>query len=148
AVLDTPEALQVLEELRDLVAEGAIPAESLSTHPESAIEAFQEGRTAYFESGITRFSVLQENAPELYEAVSVAPPIQGGDWVVAHGLAIAAATDAPAAAVEFAAPVTNGANRLAVAKESSVFPSRLDSLADAYFPAAGNAAEDEARATI
>lgn len=148
AVLDTPEALQVLEELRDLVAEGAIPAESLSTHPESAIEAFQEGHTAYFESGITRFSVLQENAPELYESVSVAPPLQGGDWVVAHGLAVAADTDAPAAAVEFALHVTNGANQLALAKESSVFPSHLESLADTYFTEPGTAPEDEARATI
>lgn len=148
AEVDTPEALELLDLLRELVREGVIPAESLSTHPDSAIEAFQEGETAFFESGITRFSVLAENAPELYETISVAPPLKGGDWVVAHGLAVPVDTEHPAAALEFSKFVTNGINQLELAKQSSVFPSHLSSLEDAYFTQPGEAPEDEARAVV
>jgi len=150
AVVDTPEALQLVEELAVLYETGGIPADSMTAQPRSEIETFQEGGAAYFDTGPSRVAIIEENAPDTFEALAVSEGLESeaeGAWVVAHGLAVPTTSEHQAAALEFARFVTNPENQLALAEESTVFPSAVEALEEPFFTDSGDGPEDEARAT-
>lgn len=150
AVVDTPEALQLVEELAVLYENGGIPADSMTAQPRSEIETFQEGGAAYFDTGPSRVAIIEENAPDTFEALVVSEGLESqadGAWVVAHGLAVPTTSEHQAAALEFARFVTNAQNQLALAEESTVFPSAVEALEEPFFTDSGDGPQDEARAT-
>lgn len=149
AVVDTPEALELVEQLRDLYEVGGIPADALTAQQRSEIETFQEGRTAYLNTGPSRLGIVAENAPETYEVVEVGEPLRSEDagaWLVAHGLAVPTTSANQATALAFARFVANAENQLALAQQSSVFPSNSGALEDPFFAEPGDSVEERARA--
>lgn len=149
AVVNTPEALSVVESLAELYENGGIPKDSMTAQPRSEIESFQDGEVAFFETGPSRIAIIEENAPEVFDNLAVAEPLEStgrGAWVVAHGLAVAETSEHKAAALEFARFVTSAEKQLELAKESTVFPSNNEALKDAFFTDSDGSAEDEGRA--
>ena len=141
AVVDTPEAVQFVATLAELYDSGGIPTDSVTARQRSEIETFQEGQTAYLEAGGSRLGIIEENAPEVFETLAVDKPL--GDaasttWVVAHGVAVPKSSENQATALAFATFLTSAENQLALAQQSSVFPSTLASLEDPFFAAAGD----------
>src|SRR5690625_858576 len=149
AVVNTPEALEIVESLAELYENGGIPKDSMTAQPRSEIESFQDAEVAFFETGPSRIAIIEENAPEVFDALAIAEPLEStgkGAWVVAHGLAVSDNSEHKAAALEFARFVTSADQQLALAKESTVFPSNNEALEDPFFTDSDGSAEDEGRA--
>lgn len=149
AIVNTPEALEIVEDLAELYENGGIPKDSMTAQPRSEIESFQEGRVAFFETGPSRIAIIEENAPEVFDALAIAEPLESsgeGAWVVAHGVAVSEESEHKAAALEFARFVTSAEKQLDLAQESTVFPSNNEALDDAFFTDSDGSAEEEGRA--
>ncbi|GAA5122426.1 sugar ABC transporter substrate-binding protein [Haloechinothrix salitolerans] len=138
AVVNTPAAVAFVKSLAELQESGGIPADTVSAQQRSEIETFQEGGTAYLETGGSRLKIIEENAPAIYQQIGLGRPLGvtgKGTWLVTHGVAVPKASKNPATAVAFAKFLTSSANQLALAKRSSVFPSTTASLDDPFFQA-------------
>lgn len=149
AVVNTPEAVDFLQTLADLYKSGGIPADSVTAAQRSEIETFQEGGTAYLETGPSRLKIIQQNAPDLFTSLAVDEPLgedAGNTWVVAHGLAVPTTSKNQATALAFAKYLTSSDSQLALAQQSSVFPSTAASLEDDFFTAAPTDLATQARA--
>ncbi|WP_394618716.1 extracellular solute-binding protein [Lentzea sp. JNUCC 0626] len=149
AVVRTPEAIAFVESLAKLQKSGGIPADAVSAQQRGEIETFQEGQTAYLETGGSRLKIIQQNAPAVYARTTLTKPLAvngKGTWVVAHGVAVPKASKNLPTAVAFAKFLTSADNQLALAKQSSVFPSTAKSLEDAFFTAEGGDLVAQARA--
>lgn len=148
AVLNTAEAEDAVERLHGLYQDGGIPADSITAQDRSEIEAFQEGELAYLPAGPNRLSIIEENAPDLVDDLTVTTPVtnaEGEAWIVSHGLAVPTTSENPATAVEFARFVSNPENQLALSGESVVFPSTPEALEDPFFTESDGGLEDEGR---
>ncbi|MFI5731764.1 ABC transporter substrate-binding protein [Kribbella sp. NPDC051587] len=138
AKVNTPEAQKFVAALAELYKAGGIPPDSVSAKERSEIETFSDAKSAYLEAGGSRLKIIKQNSPAVYGEVAVGKPL--GDaakrtWVVAHGLAVPKKSANAATALAFAKFVTSADNQLALGKQSSVFPSTLASLNDAFFTA-------------
>ncbi|WBQ06077.1 ABC transporter substrate-binding protein [Kribbella sp. CA-293567] len=136
AVVNTPEAVAFVQKLAELYKTGGIPRDSITAKDRSEIETFSEGKTAYLESGGSRLKIIKENSPATFAEVAVGKPL--GDatkrtWLVAHGLAVPKSSGNLPTALAFAKFLTSAENQLALAKQSSVFPSTTSSLQDPFF---------------
>lgn len=141
AIVNTPEAVQFVATLAELYESGGIPEDSVTARQRSEIETFQEGQTAYLESGGSRLAIIEENSPEVFETLAVDKPlgdVAGTTWLVAHGVAVPKSSENQATALAFAKFLTAADNQLALAQQSSVFPSTLASLDDPFFSASGD----------
>lgn len=139
AAVNTPEAVAFVESLARLQKSGGIPADTVSAQQRGEIETFQQGATAYLETGGSRLKIIQQNAPAVFSQIALGKPLGvagKGTWVVAHGVAVPNTSKNAATAVAFAKFLTSPATQLALAKVSSVFPSTTSSLDDPYFTAA------------
>ncbi|WP_129665573.1 ABC transporter substrate-binding protein [Phytoactinopolyspora endophytica] len=149
AVLDTPEAVAFLQRLADLYASGGIPADTVTAQQRSEIETFQEGSTAYLESGPSRVQIIEENAPDLIPSVAIEKPLGATSetsWIVAHGIAVPGTSENQATAMAFAEFLTSPESQLDFAKQSSIFPSTAASLEDPFFTAEPTDLATQARA--
>ncbi|WP_165949304.1 ABC transporter substrate-binding protein [Kribbella turkmenica] len=141
AVVNTPEAEQFVAKLAALYRSGGIPKDSVSAKQRSEIETFSDGKTAYLESGGSRLKIIQQNSPAVYAQVGVGKPLGDASsrtWLVAHGIAVPKKSGNLPTALAFAKFLTSAENQLALAKQSSVFPSTTTSLADPFFTAGGS----------
>ncbi|WP_216207175.1 extracellular solute-binding protein [Amycolatopsis aidingensis] len=148
AVVNTPEAVAFIESLAELHRSGGIPADTVSAQQRGEIETFQEGKTAYLETGGSRLKIIEENAPAVYQQITLGKPLgvaDEGTWLVTHGIAVPKASENLPTAVAFAKFLTSSANQLALAKQSSVFPSTTAALDDAFFQAKPTDLVTEAR---
>ncbi|MGC0274838.1 ABC transporter substrate-binding protein [Pseudactinotalea sp. Z1739] len=149
AVIDTPEAQDVVERLHALYLNGGIPADSITAEPRSGLEVLSEGQVAFGSGGPNQLRIVDENAPDLLADLEVHPPVvdENDDaWLVAHGLAVPTTSENPATAIEFARFVTNSDNQLLLSNESVVFPSTPDALNQPFFTEAGEDLVDQGRA--
>lgn len=149
AIVDTPEALQLVERLAALYQIGGIPADSMTADIGNEIESFQEGRVAYLDSGPQRAEIIEENAPGTYDSLAVAEGLESeadGAWMRPMGVTVPNSSENQAAALEFALFVTNAENQLGIAEQSAVFPSIVDALEDPFFMDSGGSPEDNGRA--
>lgn len=138
AVVNTPEAEDFLQRLADLYANGGIPADSVTAAQRTEIDTFSQGETAYLETGPSRLKIIGQNAPQVLENLRIAEPLgasKGTTWVVAHGLAVPQSSANAATALAFATFLTSPENQLALAEQSSVFPSTVESLEADFFQA-------------
>lgn len=138
AVVNTPEAVELIGRLAELYAVGGIPADSVTAAQRTEIDTFSQGETAYLETGPSRLKIIGENAPQVLESLKVSEPLgasEGTTWVVAHGLAVSQTSENAATALAFAAFLTSPENQLALAEQSSVFPSTAESLEADFFQA-------------
>ncbi|MBP2479066.1 ABC-type glycerol-3-phosphate transport system substrate-binding protein [Crossiella equi] len=148
AVVRTPEAVSFVDSLAALQKSGGIPVDAVAAQQRNEIETFQEGRTAYLETGGSRLRIIQQNAPSTYARLTLGTPLGAtgrGTWVVAHGIAVPRTSKNLPTAVAFAKFLTSADNQLALAKGSSTFPSTTASLADPFFTAQGTDLVSRAR---
>lgn len=139
AEVNTPTAVAFVNSLAQLQKSGGIPADTVAGQQRDEIETFQEGATAYLETGGSRLKIVQQNAPAVYSQVALGKPLgvaDRGTWLVAHGIAVPKSSKNLPTAVAFAKFLTSPSNQLALAKVSSVFPSTKSSLDDPFFTAA------------
>ncbi|WP_104062380.1 ABC transporter substrate-binding protein [Arthrobacter sp. 4R501] len=149
AVVNTPEAVAFVTELAELYKSGGIPADAVTAKQRSEIATFQQGETAFLETGPSRLKIIQQNAPDVFSSIAVDNPLgeaAGKSWVVAHGLAVPKTSKQQATAVAFAKFMTSPDNQLSLAKQSSVFPSTSESLKDSFFTAPATDLPTESRA--
>ncbi|MGC0144999.1 ABC transporter substrate-binding protein [Pseudactinotalea sp. Z1732] len=149
AVINTPEAQDLVERLHALYLNGGIPADSITAEPRSGLEVLSEGRVAFGSGGPNQLRIVDENAPDLLAQLEVHPPIVDENdeaWLVAHGLAVPTTSENQATAIEFARFVTNSDNQLLLANESVVFPSTPDALNQPFFTEAEDDLVDQGRA--
>lgn len=151
AVINTPEAVEFVEKLAELYKSGGIPQDSVTAAQRSEIDTFGQGDTAYLETGPSRLRILSENAPQVFEQITVGKPLGAADsttWIVAHGLAVPKTSENPATALAFAEYMTSPDVQLALAEQSSVFPSAVDALEDDFFSAEPTDLATEARGIV
>lgn len=151
AVVNTPEAADFLQRLAELYAIGGIPADSVTAAQRTEIDTFSQGEIAYLETGPSRLKIIEENAPQVFEAIEIDKPLgadEGSTWVVAHGLAVAQTSENAATALAFAEFMTAPEQQLALAQQSAVFPSTMSSLEDPFFSAEATDKATEARSIV
>lgn len=142
--LNTPEAAEALQLWVDLLQNDLIPRESITDDHREMVERFSQGETAIIMIAPHMLRLVEENNPEVYANMGVAPGItgsSGANGVDVQSLAIPAATEYPNAALALALFVTNPQTQAAFAKEVGIFPSNLLSYNDEFFSTAeeGNA---------
>jgi ABC-type glycerol-3-phosphate transport system substrate-binding protein len=151
AVVNTPEAADFIGRLAELYASGGIPADSVTAAQRTEIDTFSQGETAYLETGPSRLKIIGQNAPQVLEKLQITEPLgasAGTTWVVAHGLAVPQTSKNAATALAFATFLTSPENQLALAEQSSVFPSTTESLEADFFQAAPTDLATQARQIV
>ena len=149
ATFNTPEAVELVEELRSLYEDGAISPDSVVEGHRQEIEAYQAGNIALFPTGPNFLNIIEENAPDIAAETRVAPQITGPAGVTGMsvmGLMVPESTENPDLAHAFAQFMTNGENQLAFAREVLIFPSIVDALEDPMFTDPDEADADFAEA--
>jgi putative chitobiose transport system substrate-binding protein len=110
----------------DLYRRGLLPREVVSQGYRRAIELYQAGELAQVASGPDFLRNLQTNAPGIAAVTTPHLPLRGatGDTNVAvMNLVVPRNSPLPAAAVDLALFLTNGANQLSFAEAARVLPS-------------------------
>jgi len=140
AEVDTPTSEAYLNELKALYDKHALPSDSIMGQQRSDVQAYQDGNTAFIETGPSRLKLIKQNAPGVFATTGVAPQLTGPagtTWVLAQGLAVPTSSKNKSTALAFAKYVTNAANQLALSKLTVIFPSATAALSDPYFTASG-----------
>lgn len=149
ATFNTPEALRVVKQYKQMFDDGVIPRESLTAEHRRAIDLFKTGKAAFFVSGAQFLLGIKEEAPDMYANVGIGnmPPIppDGRYLVELQNLSVYAKTRHPREATDLALWITNAENQLAFAKIVTILPSAAEALKDPYFSLPGNTPEDRAR---
>lgn len=146
----TPKGAAVLATWAKALRSGAIPQDALAmTHRES-IDRFQGAQTALLAAGPQLLGIVKENAPKLYEGLTVGPALAGASGKVGMGvmnLAIPVTAKAPEEALALGQYVISAENQLAFCKLVPILPSARAALKDPFFRAGPEAPlEDRARA--
>ena len=133
---EEPGAADALQVWVDLIQEGLIPRSSLTDDHRNMIDRFSQGETALVIIAPHLLRLINENNPEVYEQLGVAPGITGSSGASSldvQSLVIAADTPNPNAALALALFVTNPETQAEFSKWAGVFPSNLASYEDPYF---------------
>ena len=136
AAFNTPEGKAVFQYWTDLYQNELLPREVLTQGHAQATQLYQSGETAILTSGAEALSGIASNAPDIAAVTKSAPQISGSTGktnVATMNLVIPRSTDVEAAAIEFAAYVTNNENQLEFAKAANVLPSTVAAAQDSYF---------------
>ena len=131
-----PQAAEALQVWVDLIQNDLIPRSSLTDDHRNMIDRFSEGETALVMIAPHLLRLVNENNPEVYEQLAVAPGITGSSGasrVDVQALVIAADTEYPNAALALATFITNAETQAEFSKWAGIFPSNLDSYEDPYF---------------
>jgi putative chitobiose transport system substrate-binding protein len=138
ATFNTPEAVAILEEFKPLYASGAIAPGAISTDIRNLPQTLDNKKVAFspMETS-TNLLNIQENAPQVYEAIAVVPPVTGQpDRYILPGqqiFGVPKASANQAAAAEWLKHVTSPANQLAFCELVAIYPSTLETLKDPFF---------------
>jgi len=134
--LNTPEAAEALQLWVNLVEEDLIPRESLTDDHRQMVDRFSQGETVIIRIAPHMLRLVEENNPEVYANVGVAPGIvgtSGANGVDVQSLVIPKDAEYPNAALALAVFVTNPEAQAAFSKEVGIFPSNLLSYEDPFF---------------
>ncbi|MDH4379335.1 MAG: extracellular solute-binding protein [Vampirovibrionales bacterium] len=119
-----------------LYQQGFIPAEALTEGPQAAVDRYQSGTLALMPAGANFLTMIEENAPEVYQNTTIAPqflavPSRRGFSEML--LVVPRKSQYPQLAVKLALHLTNAANQLALAKAAPVLPSIQSALSNPFF---------------
>lgn len=135
-VFNTPEAAEVLQLWVDLVQNDLVPSQSLTEDHRKMIERFSQGETAIIMIAPHMLRLVEENNPEVFAQLGVAPGITGTSGKNAmdvQSLVVPAGSQYPNAALALALFVTNAQTQAAFSKEVGIYPSNLLSYQDEFF---------------
>ncbi|SDS31702.1 ABC transporter substrate-binding protein [Microlunatus soli] len=154
AAFNTAEAAAILEKFKPLYGSGAIAPGAISTDIRNLPQTLDNKRVAFSPMEIsTNLLNIQKNAPDVYRAIAVAPPVTGtADRFILPGqqvFGIPKASGNQAAAAEWLKFVTSPENQLAFCKLVAIYPSTSATLQDPFFTEiSGTDPASEARKTL
>ncbi len=135
-IFDTPEAVALLQSWIDALNNDLIPRESLTDDHREMIDRFSEGEIAVLRMAPHMLRLVEENNPEVFANLGIAPGITGTsgvNGVDVQSLVIPVQTPYPNAALALAVFVTNPQTQAAFSKEVGIYPSNLLSYQDPFF---------------
>lgn len=153
-IVDQPEAVRALTFMRDMVAQGTVPASALTWQEEQVRFAFQNGQTAFMRNWPYAWSLLQDDDhSRVAGRIGVAPfpAAAGGRPTAALGgaqLAVNAFSDAPELAWELIQFLTAPEQMLERAERASQLPSRRSLYDTAALTRALSLPADSVRAAL
>lgn len=133
---NSPEAAQALQVWVDMVEEDLIPISSLTDDHRDMISRFSEGETVLLRVAPHMIRLVNEENPEVYAHVGIAPGIMGASGALGadvQSLVIPASSPNPKCALALATFVTNAETFAEFSKWAGIFPSNLASYADPFF---------------
>lgn len=148
AAFNTPEAIKLLKEYRQLYVEGLTPPETLKEQYSGALNRYQAGTLATVFTGPQFLNRIRQDAPDVYKATIVAPAPKSKTGIVAAdvmNLAVPKASKHVEEAVKFANYFTNDHNQLEFCKVAVILPSTKKASQDPYFTSQLNTLEGKAR---
>lgn len=134
--LDPAAAADDLQLWVDFVQNDLVPRESINEDHRQMVERFANGETAVIMIAPHLLRLVDENNPEVYANMGVAPGITGTTGLNAvdvQSLVVPANSEYPNAALALATFITNAEAQAAFAKEVGIFPSNLGSYEDPFF---------------
>lgn len=135
-VLDPAAGASHLQLWVDLIENDLVPRESVNEDHREMVERFANGETAVIMIAPHLLRLVEENNPDVYASMGVAPGVtgtSGKNGVDVQSLVIPANTEYPNAALALATFITNAEAQAAFSKEVGIFPSNLNSYEDAFF---------------
>jgi putative chitobiose transport system substrate-binding protein len=148
AAFNTPEAATVLQYFVDLVNEGVIPTDIVNVEHREMLDRFSAGEMGIVFSGPQLARLINENNPETYANLGIAPvPVgsAGGADLGVMSLVVNGASANPNASLALATFVTNPCNMVQFSKMVPIYPSTLTALTDPFFTTNGELVEESAR---
>lgn len=135
AEVNTPEALEIFTNLKELYDKGVLPEEVLlGQTPEH--EAYAQEKITFLPGGPQRAREVEDIAPEVYEKSDMSEGLKntsGNLRVTVMNIAVSEASDHKDEAVEFAKFITNAQNQLEFAKLTPILPSIKEATEDEFF---------------
>lgn len=135
-VFNTEESAARLQTMVDLIANDAIPRESISDDLRQMIYRFSDEQTAILLAAPPLLRLVADGNPDVYASLGIAPGVtgnSGANSIDVQSLVVPATTTYPNAALALATFVTNPEAQAAFSKEVGVFPSNLMSYEDHFF---------------
>jgi putative chitobiose transport system substrate-binding protein len=120
----------------DLINNDLIPRESLTDDHRNMVDRFSQGETAVIMIAPHMLRLVNENNPDVFAQLGVAPGVTGRggvNGVDVQSLVVPAASKYPNAALALAVFITNAQVQAAFSKEVGIFPSNLLSYEDPFF---------------
>ncbi|MCL4530456.1 MAG: sugar ABC transporter substrate-binding protein [Chloroflexi bacterium] len=146
---NSPDAVKWLQMYVDMVKAGTVDKTALLTDQDRvALDLFESGKAAFFQTAPNLIRDVRANNPGLYGYLAVAPLPLGKSGVIAKGsmgISVNAKTKYPNASIALAQFFTNPKSMLEFAKIVSIYPSTPASYDDPFFSAKPVAIEDSAK---
>lgn len=138
AAFNTDRCLEILEKFKLAYDSGAIAPGVLGKDERQYEQTLVNKQIAFFPSRTsTHLKGIEENAPEVYEDLTIAPAVTGPDGIqymqAQQVFGIPAKSTNKAAAAAWLRWVTESSNLLEFCKLAAIFPSTPESLEDPYF---------------
>jgi putative chitobiose transport system substrate-binding protein len=146
---DSPEAVEWLQMYVDLVKDGLVDTDALTTALDRvALLIFSAGQAAFYQTGPQLIRVVKDNNPDLYENLAIAPLPLGKSGVTqptSMAISVKKDTKFPNASMALAAFFTGPRAMLDFAKIVPVYPSTPAAYDDPFFSEEPELIEDSAR---
>ena len=146
---DSPEAVAWLQMYVDMVKDGLVDTDALTTALDRvALLIFSAGQAAFYQTGPQLIRVVKSNNPDLYENLALAPLPLGKSGVTqptSMAISVKSDTEFPNASMALAAFFTGPRAMLDFAKIVPVYPSTPAAYDDPFFSEEPELIEDSAR---
>ena len=148
AASNTPEAVKLLTEYRQLYAEKLTPPETLKEKYQGALNRYQAGALVTIVTGPQFLNRIEQDAPDVYKATRVFPQPKSKAGIVpaaVMNMVVPVASKKTKEAVEFAHYFTNNENQLEFCKVAVILPSTKEAIKDPFFQSQLGTLEGESR---
>ncbi len=135
-VLDPAAGAEDLQLWANLIGNDLVPRESINEDHRKMVERFASGETAIIMIAPHLLRLVEENNPDVYANMGIAPGVVGSSGknaVDVQSLVVPQSTEYPNASLALATFITNAETQAAFSKEAGIFPSNLDSYEDEFF---------------
>ncbi len=130
------EAEPVFEMYKELYQNDLIPKESITFTLREALEQYMAGKIVFFQGGANFLTMINENAPSVYEKTDVTEQIKGpvgqNDFSVMN-FVIPLRAKYKKEALDFCLYLTNAENQLELAKMTNVIATNNKALSDSFY---------------
>jgi putative chitobiose transport system substrate-binding protein len=146
---DSPEAVAWLQMYVDMVKDGTVDTDALTTALDRvALLVFSAGQAAFYQTGPQLIRVVKSNNPDLYKNLALAPLPLGKSGVTqptSMAISVKSDTKFPNASMALAAFFTGPRAMLDFAKIVPIYPSTPAAYDDPFFSQTPELIEDSAR---
>lgn len=133
---DYPNAVKIFEMFKDLYQKELIPPESITFTHREALEQYMAGKIVFFQGGANFLTMIEENAPSVYEQTDVMEQIKGpvgqNDFSVMN-FVIPLRAKHKKEALDFCLYLTNAQNQLELAKMTNIIATNSEALENDFY---------------